>query len=76
MRAVWVDSSVIDAKAHAFAISSSQIANVDERYASSPSKDEEILLYLLLLRRKRRRIKAANRKTWVKSWVSCQAQGA
>ena len=53
------------------------MANVDENYDSSSSEDEEILLYLLLLRRRRRRLRAANRQTWVKSWVSRhQAQGA
>ena len=53
------------------------MADVDESYNSSSSEDEEILLYLLLLRRRRRRIRSANRKTWVKSWLSRrQAQGA
>ena len=47
-----------------------KMANVDESYHSSSSEDEEILLYLLLLRRRRRCIRAANRKTFVKSWVS------
>jgi hypothetical protein len=51
------------------------MADVNENQHSSSSEDEEILLSLLLLRQ--RRLRAANRKTWIKSWVSCrQTQGA
>ncbi len=53
------------------------MANVDESQDSSSSEDEEILLLILLLRRRKRRSRAANRKTWIKSWVSRrQTQGA
>ena len=53
------------------------MADVNENQHSSSSEDEEILLSLLLLRRRRRRLRAANRKTWIKSWVSHrQTQGA
>ena len=53
------------------------MADVGENLDSSSSEDEEVLLSLLMLRRRRRRLRAANRKTWVKSWVSRrQTQGA
>ena len=47
-----------------------KMADVGENLDSSSSEDEEVLLSLLMLRRRRRRLRAANRKTWVKSWVS------
>ena len=54
-----------------------KMADVGENLDSSSSEDEEVLLSLLMLRRRRRRLRAANRKTWVKSWVSRrQTQGA
>ena len=53
------------------------MADVGENLDSSSSEDEEVLLSLLMLRRRRRRLRVANRKTWVKSWVSRrQTQGA
>ena len=51
----------------------SQATSADD---DEDEEDEEILLYHLLLRRRRIQLRAANRKTWVKSWVSRrQAQG-
>lgn len=48
-----------------------------ENFNSSSSEDEEVLLSLLLLGQRRRRLRAANRRTWVKSWVSRrQTRGA
>ena len=53
------------------------MADVGENLDSSSSEDEEVLLSLLMLQRRRRRLRAANQKTWVKSWVSRhQTQGA
>ena len=53
------------------------MADVNENQHSSLSEDEEILLSLLLLQRRQGRLRAADRKTWIKSWVSRrQTQGA
>ena len=44
--------------------------------AVSASEDVEILLGILQLRQRRKRLRAANRKTWLRSWVPpCQTHG-
>ena len=79
VRAFWAISSGINANAHASlpCFIEVKMADVGENLDSSSSEDEEVLLSLLMLRRRRRRLRAANQKTWVKSWVSRrQTQGA